>query len=206
MNNIFQSLLDFWQLGDVARETRDGLALRMVAPSMNLPTQVKQAFSDARAQLGEVREGFVISLRTADTTHPTELRKLVMAVLLDWDQAEAMFGFEVQPADHVETPKLQLLAFAHCYTTFGFMPALPADAITFPQNRRSYADIHAPRTPGEVLERIEEMERVMTDAELEPLEQIERSRLRRTYGFFETSAWLVSHHAGKFRGKPKSEE
>ena len=199
--DIFTSLVDYWQMGNVARELRDGLASRLVAPNVALPSYAKRAFNDARMQLGDVREGFVISLRAADVTHTTELRKLVNAVLLDWGHAEELFGFDVMPDDKVETPRMQLIAFAHSYVTFGLIPSLPPDEVTFPQQRRTYADIYAPRTPGEVLERIEELERVVTDAELEPLDHIDHNRLRRTYGFFETSAWLIAHHTTKFRGK-----
>jgi hypothetical protein len=198
---LFHSLLDYWQMGDIARELRDSLAFRLVAPQAALPSYAKRAFKDARMQLGDAREGFVISLRAADVANTTELRKLVNAVLLDWGHAEALFGFDVMPDDKIEMPRMQLIAFAHSYATFGLMPTLPPDEVTFPQQRRTYADIHAPRTPGEVLERIEELERVVTEAELEPLDHIDHNRLRRTYGFFETSAWLVAHHAAQFASK-----
>ncbi len=47
------------------------------------------------------------------------------------------------------------------------------------------------------------MEAVVSEAEIEPLDHIDRNRLRRTYGFFETSAWLVAYHAAKFTRKKK---
>ncbi len=201
--NVFDSLVEYLELGDVARNVRDSLAYRIVAPKVKLPEGTQQAFGHARSHLGNVREGFVVSLRTSDTTHPTELQKLVKAVLFDWEQAAELFGIEFAPDDQIELPHLQLLAFAHSYVAMGVLPTLPPDAVTFPQPRRTYADIHAPRTPGEVLERIEEMEAVVTEAESEPLEQIDRHRLRRTYGFFETSAWLVAVHAARFTRRKK---
>ena len=201
--NLFDTLVEYLRLGDVAREMRDSLAYRIVAPEANLPEDTQHAFSQALSHLGNVREGFVVSLRTSDTTHPTELRKLVKAVLFDWQQAAQMFGFDLALADQIESPRLQMLAFAHSYVTLAYIPSLPPEQVTFPQHRRTYADIHAPRTPGEVLERIEEMEEVVTEAETEPLEQIDRNRLRRTYGFFETSAWLVAYHAAKFTKKKR---
>ena len=57
--DIFTALIDYWQMGDVARELRDGLAFRLVAPNVALPSHAKRAFNDARIQLGDVREGFV---------------------------------------------------------------------------------------------------------------------------------------------------
>lgn len=201
--DTFDSLVEYLELGDVAREMRDGLAYRMVAPSADLPDAIHKAFNHALSHLGHVREGFVVSLRTSDATHPAELRKLVRTILFEWERAEDVFGFPFAPDDRIESPRSQLLAFAHSYVTFGVIPQLPPDEVTFPQRRRSYADIHAPRSPGEVLERIEEMEAVVTEAETEPLERIDRSRLRRTYGFFEASAWLVAYHAARFTRKKK---
>ncbi len=199
---IFNSLIHYLELGDVARDMRDSLAYRIVAPEVDLPESTHQAFSHALSHLGAVREGFVVSLRTS-ATHPTELRKLVRAVLIDWERAAQLFGFEFMPEDKIELPHMQLLAFAHSYVTLGVIPSLPPEQVTFPQPRRSYADIHAPRTPGEVLERIEELEVVVSEAESEPLDHIDRHRLRRTYGFFETSAWLVAYHAARFTQKKR---
>jgi hypothetical protein len=199
--NLFDSLVEYLELGDVARNVRDSLAFRMVAPHVRMPEGAQQAFGHALSQLGNVREGFAVSLRTTDTTSPSELRELVSALLFNWEQASAVLGFGFAPDDKLELPHVQLLSFAHSYVTMGVIPSLPPDAVTFPQERRTYADIHAPGTPGELLQRIEELEEVVSEAETSPLEQIDFSRLRRTYGFFETSAWLVSYHAAKFKKK-----
>jgi hypothetical protein len=69
--------------------------------------------------------------------------------------------------------------------------------VTYPKSSRTYADIPVPHTPGEVLARIEELEQVIWEAGERPIAAVEPDPLRRTYGFFETSAWLVSQHLHK---------
>lgn len=116
-----------------------------------------------------------------------------------------------------------LLAFAHTYVTLGFLPRLrpyqvavrlsprpetspssvealgpKAHGESFPQGRPTYADIPMPRTPGEVLSRIEELERVVWDAGLRPTGELEPDPLTRTYGFFEAGAWLAARHLSLF--------
>ncbi len=195
---IFESLIEFLELGDVARELRNSLAFRLVAPEADLPERAHAAFGHALSHLGLVREGFAVTLRASDVTRAGELRDMVKAILLEWRRAEELFGIQIMPADEVESPRAQLMAFAHSYVTFATIPQLPPDEVTFPQQRRTYADIRAPRTPGEVLERIEEMEEVVSEVENYPLQRVDRHRLRRTYGFFETSAWLVAYHSARF--------
>ncbi len=200
---LFDSLIEYLEVGTVAREMRDSLAYRLVAPKLNLPDHAHAAFSHALDHLGNVREGFVVSLRASDVPRLSELRDLVKAILIEWKRAEEVFGVQFMPSEEIELPRTQLLAFAHSYVTFATIPQLPSDQVTFPQSRRTYADIHAPRTPGEVLERIEEMEEVVSEMENAPLERVDRYRLRRTYGFFETSAWLVAFHATRFSKRKK---
>lgn len=197
------SLIEFQALGDVAREMRDSLAYRLVAPEVDLPDRAHTAFGHALSHLGHVREGFAVSLRAEDITRISELRDLVKAILIEWRQAEEALGVQFMPAERVELPHSQIMAFAHSYVTFGMIPQLPPDQVTFPQQRRTYSDIHAPRTPGEVLERIEEMEEVVCEVENTSLKRVDRSRLRRTYGFFETSAWLVAIHLVRFRRRKR---
>jgi hypothetical protein len=44
------------------------------------------------------------------------------------------------------------------------------------------------------LERIEEIEQVLYQAGLVPLDELDFDAVRRTYAFFEASAWLVNHY------------
>ena len=76
----------------------------------------------------------------------------------------------------------------------GLVPHLPAQFITFPQPYATYADVSMPVMPSQTLERIEEMEQVLYQAGLVPLEELDFDAVRRTYAFFEASAWLVNHY------------
>ncbi len=90
------------------------------------------------------------------------------------------------------------MAFAHAYISLAVLPRLPKDKITFPQARGTYADIPVPGSGAEMVLRIEELERVIYRVLGGARRQVEREPLRRTYGFFESSAWLVSTHRQKF--------
>ncbi len=76
----------------------------------------------------------------------------------------------------------------------GVLPRLPAEAVTFPQSHPTYADLSVPGSPSELLERIEEIERVVYRASVIPLDELAIGPLRRTYAFFEASSWLVTHY------------
>jgi hypothetical protein len=75
----------------------------------------------------------------------------------------------------------------------GLLPHLPAQAITFPQPNPTYSDVPVPAMPRQTLERIEEIEGVLYQAGLAPLDELDFDAVRRTYAFFEASAWLVNH-------------
>ena len=92
----------------------------------------------------------------------------------------------------------------------GALPRLPAKQITFPHSYSkppTYSDIPVPNTPGELLHRIEEMEqmvwRLMSD-DLRGLVQRRYGPLRRTYGFFEASAWLTRKETARFGVKSRA--
>lgn len=193
------SLMQYLHMGQVAGAVRDVLAAGLIQYERSLPASRRQALRQALTHLGDVREGFVISARTSQVASPEELRYLIARVLLDWGWVEAA-GLVLEPGEAVEQPELQLVAFAHSCVSLGLLPRMAPHQITYPVGRRTYADIPVPRTPGEVLERIEELERALTVLELEPLAALEESTVKRTYGFFETSAWLVAYHRRLFLG------
>ncbi|OUC08400.1 hypothetical protein RY27_09225 [Litorilinea aerophila] len=91
----------------------------------------------------------------------------------------------------------------------GYLPRLPAQQITFPHSYSdppTYADIPVPSTPGEMLWRIEELEQMLwrlMSADMQELVQRQYGPLRRTYGFFEASAWLSQQEAERFGIKPQ---
>ena len=180
-------------LADVVRSTHDTLGQAVHHPTQR-PT-VKQQFllSDTLEHLGEVREGFVLSQRTYPRAAIGELRGLVEHVLLDWGWLEAM-GFSTAAGDQVELVGVQLIAYRHALVALGLLPHLPAQAITFPQPRPTYSDVPVPTMPSQTLDRIEEIEQVLYQAGLVPLDELDFDAVRRTYAFFEASAWLVNHY------------
>jgi hypothetical protein len=185
----------FVALGEVAQETRLALARGLVQSDQPLTPADQQRLSLALGHLGDVHEGFALTLRTAAVRSPSELRDLACHILLDWSWlSELGLSWE---GGQPETPAGQVLAFAHATIALGILPQLPPELVTYPGSHRSYADIPAPRTPGEVLARIEELEQVVWEAAERPVADVQPDPLRRTYGFFETSAWLVSQHLHK---------
>ncbi|MCZ7567743.1 MAG: hypothetical protein M5U01_03980 [Ardenticatenaceae bacterium] len=189
-------LTDYAHMGHLAESTRALLALLLDQGS--LPPEQRDVLDETLLHLTDVREGLILSLR-ADAADARELQDLVRYTLgaLDWSWLQEL-GLELMPDETIYLPRLQLLAFAHSYLTLALMPRLPRRQITFPQPR-SYADIPVPRRPGEVLERIEELERVLIRVQIRAsTDSFTGDILRRTYGFFETSAWLVRDHLRLF--------
>ncbi len=182
-------------LARIVRYTRQTLATAIqeqrVAgrPFSHRPGQL----SDTLQHLEEVREGFILSQRTSAQVSLSELSALVRHVLMDWAWVETL-NWALSPADEVESPHPQLMFFNHALVALATLPHLPPNAVTFPQKRPSYADVPAPALPGELLARIEEIERVIYQAEAMPTKVPEYNPFRRTYAFFEASTWLVNNY------------
>ena len=196
--------------------------------------QVEQlVLRQAGDYLQKVREGFILSVRTGQIGKRSELRYLLDRVLSDWSRLSHELGLaepategtagnttasttinlpdaEALPAE-IERVRQQLLAFGMAFIALGQLPRLPSKQVTFPHsysNPPTYRDIPVPSTPGEMLWRIEELEqmvwRLMSD-DLHDLVQRRYGSLRRTYGFFEVSAWLSHQEIEKFGvKKPRS--
>ena len=92
----------------------------------------------------------------------------------------------------------QIVLYQHALIALGILPRLPTNAVTFPHG--VYADIPIPSTPGETLTRLEELERTIWAASSEPVNAISRGAVRRTYGFFEATIWLIANHLGDVVG------
>ncbi|MBX3010369.1 MAG: hypothetical protein KF832_02640 [Caldilineaceae bacterium] len=174
----------------------------------------------ARDYVAEVREGFVLSTRTAQRAEQAELRFLVDQVLIDWNAFSREMGLVTtdeagNAPTHDETiqpeqVRQQLLAFGMAITALGQLPKLPAEKITFPYSYNdppTYADIPAPETPGAILSRIEELEQMiwqLMGGNLQGLLHHRYGALRRTYGFFEVSAHLARRETERFGLKRRS--
>jgi hypothetical protein len=218
-------IYDFASIGELAETTTQLLALDLQRGTAAIAAdkrgagdqQVKQfVLQKARDYLSEVREGFMLSVRTGQATDRTELRFLLDRVLTDWhglseelglDEAQARVSQE--QASDLEQVRRQLLAFGMAAIALGQLPRLTAEQITFPYSYgqpATYADIDAPRSPGAMLQRIEEATQMLWQVMAGDAKQLIKRRygpLRRTYGFFESSALLASHEAVRFGLKQK---
>jgi hypothetical protein len=180
-------------LAKVIKATHQVLFQSVHDPLRSSIRQRQRQLSETLEHMGEVREGFVLSQRMPLPLELRELRELIQHVLLNWGWVEDM-GLLMTPGDQVELVEDQIIAYQHALVALGVLPRLPAEIITFPQPGPSYADLSAPGSPSELLDRIEEIERVVYRASVKPLDELTVGPLRRTYAFFETSSWLVTHY------------
>ncbi|NIN68522.1 MAG: hypothetical protein GTO63_28210 [Anaerolineae bacterium] len=180
-------------LARMMKATHQVLSQSVHHPRQPLTQERQRQLSDTLEHMGEVREGFVLSQRMPLPLELGELRELIQHVLLNWGWVEDM-GLLMTPGDQVELVKDQIIAYQHALVAMGVLPRLPAEAVTFPQSPPTYADLSVPGSPGELLERIEEIEHVVYRASVIPLDELAIDPLRRTYAFFEASSWLVTHY------------
>ena len=184
------------ELARVVKVTRQALAAR-IQPH----TRSKWLLSGSRVgQLAEtlthiedVREGFILSQRTSAAISLSELRAMVHYILMDWQWVQGM-NMTLAPSPHLETLGTQLVSYNHAMVALAVLPRLPAEAVTFPQPNPTYGDVAVPTLPGELLARIEEIEQIIYQAEVGPVRNTAYASLRRTYGFFEASVWLVNNY------------
>ena len=175
----------------------------------------------ARDYLAEVREGFVLSVRTAQLDQKAELRFLLERVLVDWGAFSRELGFDAthehepkqdDAVTRVELVRQQLLAFGMAAIALGQLPKLPAEQVTFPYSYPdppTYCDIPTPSTPGAMLSRIEELEQMiwqLMSGDVQHLLNRRYGALRRTYGFFEVSAHLARREMDRFGMKRPSSQ
>ncbi len=208
---------DFVAIAEVADATTKWLAMHLqtdIGTSRSPGRRDRISFTilqQARDYLAQVREGFVLSVRTGQVTDTSEMRYLLERVLLDWDALSRELGLALESETEVEFDQAlervrgQLLAFGMALVALATLPRLPSESVTFPHSYNrppTYADIPTPVTPGEVLSRIEEMEGMLWQFAKGRWGELVRRRygpLRRTYGFFETSALLAGEQLKRFR-------
>jgi hypothetical protein len=228
------SLYEFVGIGELAETTTHLLSLTLQQTvvgdsrqSTRLGRVERLVLQQAQSYLRTVREGFVLSVRTAQTSHPSEIRYLLDRVFSDLAQITGDLGLDesgwgiprsergseanasasaapTQADNQIEQVRHQLLAFGMAVVALGILPRLPSKQITFPHsysNPPTYSDIPVPHTAGEMLWRIEELEKMivqMMAGDIQALVQRRYGPLRRTYGFFEASAWLSRKEAERF--------
>lgn len=219
-------MYDFAAIGEVADTTKQLIALNLQynlqsteAHSTGLEAVERIVLQQAREYLANVREGFVLSVRAGQVTSKSELAYLIDRVVLDWNDLSEELGLGPQESEppsessgeagalsskDLQRIRTQLLAFGMAIIALGELPRLPAELITFPRSYSdppTYSDIPVPVTPGEILDRIEELEQMIWRFTSRNWDELARSRygpLRRTYGFFETSALLALKECQRF--------
>jgi hypothetical protein len=211
----------FVSIGEVAETMTQMLALNLQSRTnlggrtpltgrSGLERMEQIILQQARDYLAEVREGFTLSVRSTQVAGQAELRYLLERVLLDWTQLSRELGLEEDAANAtsqevtLEGVRQQVLAYSMAAVALGYLPHVPADQITFPysySNPPTYSDIPKPDSAGEILWRIEELEGMIWQlmaGDLQALVERRYGALRRTYGFFETSALLANREAERF--------
>ncbi|MFN8446375.1 MAG: hypothetical protein U0175_36625 [Caldilineaceae bacterium] len=224
-------LYEFVRIGELAETITQLLALNLqhgtdlgAKPATgqrvgHIETMVLQ---QARKYVATIKEGFTLSARTTQVNDRMELRYLLDLILREWQpargestaeddwgegtSASASVTNEREPLNtwQAQLPTHELLAFGMAAVALGYLPRLPAEKITFPYSYSqppTYADIPAPKTAGELLWRIEEVERTVgqvMSGELQELVNRRYGQLRRTYGFFEASAHLARQESERF--------
>lgn len=249
----YSTVYEFVGIGEMAETTTQLLSLTLrsgIQESRRTPRHTpgvahvtQLVLQQARDYLARVREGFVLSVRTAQMTDRQELQYLLDRVLVDWTELSAELGLVEEDATtkaatrtvdnrvgdpsrahqlpaaeqpgttaQLEYVRTQLMAYGMALVALGHLPGLPAAQITFPHSYTeppSYSDILAPHSPGEILWRIEEVEEILWQVMAsDPGELVSRryGSVRRTYGFFEASAWLARREAERFGIKRRQTE
>jgi hypothetical protein len=157
-------------------------------------------------------------VRAGEISSRAELAYLLRRVLYDWDDLQKELGLiddaapsSVETGEPIAVQRVrdQLMAFGMAVIALGALPRMPHEEVTFPRNYRkgaSSSDIPVPHSPGELLGRIEELEEIVWQVGVTDADDLVRRRydpLRRTYGFFESSAWLAKKESRSF-GYPRS--
>ncbi len=193
---------EFDRLTELFVRTRD--VLERVAREHDLPRESSDFLAAAVLPHVElVEEGFRFSLR-ASGVDLAELRSFVLAAgvgqpVSDEPGARVAARSEETIEQRVRPPTVsqpsgdELAAIQHARIVFALLPQLPEREAHWPLRwpHRGYRDVDPPRRPTELAARIEELERhVWWTAAGRP--SLGDPAYRRTFGFFDTAAWLGS--------------
>jgi hypothetical protein len=151
----------------------------------------------------DVEAGFRSSLRTAEGSL-VELRQLILqgglglpeprsaaeerAALIEAMRARSGAG---GAREVVAAPSGRRAALEHARLTLAMLPATAPAEVRFPEGRRTYADIPAPRSPSEFAARVEEIERTVWRLAAGGRPRTHDGPTRRVYGFFDAGERLT---------------
>lgn len=180
------------RLGELPEEATSFLADQVLPHVEAVEAGFRSRLRASEADLAELRA----LIRGAAIMPPEGQDRASRRAALGEVAVEAWLGR--RPAALARAPASELAAIDHARLVFALMPRLPASEIhwplhsAWPPGRRSYADIDPPRRPAELAERIEELERELWwTAAGRPSPPVAPAA-RRTFGFFDTAAWLGS--------------
>jgi hypothetical protein len=193
------------QAGDYLHKVREGFILSVRAGQIGHQAELRYLLDRVISDWSQLsRELGLAEGEQAESEERHDTSSATTAGTATGKAAAAGMPTEVERVRH------QLLAFGMAVVALGQLPRLPSKQITFPHsygNPPTYSDIPVPHTPGEMLWRIEELEqmvqRLMSD-DLNGLVQRRYGSLRRTYGFFEASAWLSHKETVRFGVKKRA--
>jgi len=184
----------FDHLLDTCRRTRAAL-LAVVHDQERDGEIVRDVLArEALTHVEAVLDGLVLIARTGQFS-TEELRALVRRAGI---VAPARPGTpDAIAAEHEAAhnpPKLRtidgrmMLAAGHARVVFSVIPQLPPEAVAWPRQHRSYADIPVPRSESELMLRAEELARVLW--RVAAGDERRDEPLRRTLAFYEAGARL----------------
>lgn len=149
---------------------------------------------DALVHVEAVLEGLLVLARTAEFSGE-ELRALVRhAGIVAPPRAGTPDAVAAEQEASALRPTLRtidgrtMLAAGHARVVFSVIPQLPPDAVAWPRRHATYADIPAPRSQAELLERAEELARVVW--RVATGDERRDEPLRRTMAFYDAGARL----------------
>ena len=195
---------DFDRLTELFRRTRLALDVLLRRSEVDEASLALLA-TEALAHVEDMEVGFRGWLR-ARQARPSEMRDLVRRSVVGLPEPTGpaerrAAASESMILERIADPRVEpagtrrMVALQNARLVFAVLPRLPDHEVRFPTGRRTYGDIPAPRTPGELAARIEELERELWRAaggrEPHPGDEA----YRRTYGFFDvaerlsTKAW-----------------
>ncbi|HKY89070.1 MAG TPA: hypothetical protein VJ141_03755 [Candidatus Limnocylindrales bacterium] len=196
---------EFDRLTELFVRARD--VLERVVREHDLPREASDFLAAAVLPHVElVEEGFRVSLR-ASGVDLAELRWFVLAAGVGLPVSEGSASRAAAAEDslqqRVRPPRVtrptgnELAAIDHARIVFALLPHLPNQEARWPMRwpHAGYGDVDPPRRPSELAARIEELERhVWWTAAGRP--SLDDPAYRRTFGFFDTAAWLGSRIIG----------
>lgn len=170
--------------GDVPADTTEVLARQTLPHVEDMEAGFQIWLRATEARLDELR---VLVARSgmvpSSSLDPAEER----AALIEAIQRLSGAGGE---RELVPPARRRMAALELARLTFALLPKTPATEVHYPTGLRTYADISAPRTPAELADRIEELERSLWHIAAGRPPRLSDGAYRRTYGFFDAAARL----------------